>query len=298
MNFLVGKAAQIHLSPLPAWRGAQYQIVPLGRYSIGHLGYTNNPPRQYTLEKAIQVKPTVVTQSEFLGVREALGDQNHLVMALLPGNRQTIVARGTETAIGALSSEDILKIVQEHILGGGGLLSSSSEGSFEVHQMQMRFLRFAFRPEWEGKVGANFLGDDYPAYASQYMARAVAALSLEGDRLLTSDEWEVAAGDLRDERYLDPKELAKVAYFGKETPTRVGTLEVNSFGLYDMLGLVGEYVAEERVLRGGFWSSSPEDVRTALFFNLNPPDLWYFLVGFRLTRPHQTAGGQAQDSPG
>jgi formylglycine-generating enzyme required for sulfatase activity len=91
---------------------------------------------------------------------------------------------------------------------------------------------------------------------------------------------------------------------GSETHP-VGQLNANDFGLYDMSGNVGEWVADTyhdsyngaptdgsiwggsdtRVLRGGSWGSSPLNMRAANRFNFDPAARNYG-NGFRLARTH------------
>ena len=85
----------------------------------------------------------------------------------------------------------------------------------------------------------------------------------------------------------------------------VGSYRANAFGLYDMLGNVGEWMEDcwnenynsaptdgrdwtagncsQRVLRGGSWSFNPQFLRAAYRFRLTSANR-YFYVGFRVAR--------------
>ena len=89
-------------------------------------------------------------------------------------------------------------------------------------------------------------------------------------RLPTEAEWQLAAlAGQPTTRPATPTELRKVAWFidnSEEEEHPVGKLKPNAFGLYDMLGNVGEWVLLENgeyCLKGGSFRSEPRFVHAA-----------------------------------
>ena len=149
-------------------------------------------------------------------------------------------------------------------------------------------------------------------------------------RLLTEAEWEyVARAGMQTARYWGESEIAQCAYAngydqtthadsdyesdwdpvqcsdGYSGTAPVGSFEPNLFGLYDVLGNVGEWtedcwndsysgapsdgsawrsgVCSLRVIRGGYWRSPHWTLRSAVR-SFSSPDTRYYVNGFRVAR--------------
>ncbi len=145
-------------------------------------------------------------------------------------------------------------------------------------------------------------------------------------RLPTEAEWEYAASCGQGDKFSPEQSLESVAWFGqnsKETTHEVGQLSPNDWGLYDILGNAMEWTEDyynpgydptqrinplvqsenlyPRVLRGGHFKSSAEDIDVTRRFYSTPtwkqidPQIpksrWWFpdapFVGFRVVRPYK-----------
>jgi formylglycine-generating enzyme required for sulfatase activity len=149
-----------------------------------------------------------------------------------------------------------------------------------------------------------------PAYRSSG-GEITCDFNATGYRLPTEAEWEYAAKgggkDLMVFEYAGGNSPGAVAWYDANSGNSthpVGTKQPNSLGLYDMSGNVWEWCwdwygsyssssqtdprgassGSSRVLRGGSWSISAQDVRSAYRVNSTPSDRVSGL-GFRLVRP-------------
>jgi len=153
-----------------------------------------------------------------------------------------------------------------------------------------------------------------PVYTITGFNNVTRNLTANGYRLPTEAEWEFAArGGIECNQnftYSGSNIRSEVAwYFGNRQRAGthgVGRLKPNALGLYDMSGNVQEWVNDwygayaagsqtnpngpgdaggrSRVLRGGSWASSEDNIRVAARDNIYP----IFLggsIGFRLVRP-------------
>jgi formylglycine-generating enzyme required for sulfatase activity len=135
-------------------------------------------------------------------------------------------------------------------------------------------------------------------------------------RLLTEAEWEYAARagtstayPWGDQIQKDGKAMANCADCGSEWDVQtapVGSFEANAFGLYDMHGNVWEWVEDcyhqnydgapadasawtsrdcnRRIVRGGSWSSPPDNLRSASRSKPQPGGSRNNFIGFRIAR--------------
>jgi formylglycine-generating enzyme required for sulfatase activity len=225
---------------------------------------------------------------------------------------------------------DCLQCPEMVRLPGGTFSMGSKQDSSEgpVHQVALRRFalgRFAVTVgEWRQCVAAKACayepsGDDRSAVRNVSWADAqeyVSWLSRTTQneyRLPTEAEWEYAARAGTTTRFYWGNQLVLGAanckgcggFYENEQPLTVGSFVANPFGLHDMAGGVGQWVADcwhknyagaprdgsswdlkncrERVLRGGSWKSDPGALRSAAraFYD---PNVRYPTHGFRVAR--------------
>ncbi len=176
--------------------------------------------------------------------------------------------------------------------------------------------------QWKAVLGSNpshfnSCGDDCPVekvswnYAQSY-AQKLSQKTGKNYRVPSEAEWEYAAragSDAKRSFGDNESELGNYAWFAGNSGSkthRSAEKRVNAFGLYDMDGNVWEWVEDvwhtnyngaptdgsawttggdqaHRVRRGGSWSSSPGDLRSAVRGRFAPDDRYEF-AGFRIAR--------------
>jgi formylglycine-generating enzyme required for sulfatase activity len=115
----------------------------------------------------------------------------------------------------------------------------------------------------------------YPASCIHFQAAVryctwLSKLTGKKFRLSTEAEWEYACRAGGPPVKLDAKALADVAWFADNSdddPHEVGKKRPNAWGLYDMLGNVGEYVIrdprdDKGLIAGGTWMDDAKDVHS------------------------------------
>ena len=115
--------------------------------------------------------------------------------------------------------------------------------------------------------------------AQEFCEKAAKLLGISM-RLPSELEWCWAAGR-------EPEKLERYAVFGQKAITQVATKMPNEYGLYDMRGLVWEWLdasdsdENAEVLRGGAWYGNQLSAR-AVFRNDLPPAVRDGDIGFRV----------------
>jgi formylglycine-generating enzyme required for sulfatase activity len=173
-----------------------------------------------------------------------------------------------------------------------------------------------------GGLRINVSWDDAQRYV-EWLSR----LTGRPYRLLTEAEWEYAARAGTMTVYPWGDEIGKgnancngcgSEWDGRQT-SPVGSFKPNAFGLYDVAGNAWQWVQDcyhdgydgapgdgsawtegdcgNRILRGGSWINSPEDLRSARRVGLTTDYRFYFL-GFRVGRTLSAGAGAIKVAPG
>ncbi len=190
-------------------------------------------------------------------------------------------------------------------------------GKYEVTQEQWRQVT-GWNPETSGTKGAKLpvasvSWDDCQEFVEMLNALPGAKASGLVFRLPKAEDWEMAcrAGapktadycKLRDGTQITSATLSRVARYGKgedDGPLRVGSLEPNAWGLYDMHGNVWEWtssaVGGSRVYCGGSFDSSANlctaGYRTGAYHSA---PMWK--LGLRLAASGGRRGGETKTVP-
>ncbi|MCB2185392.1 MAG: formylglycine-generating enzyme family protein [Deltaproteobacteria bacterium] len=227
-----------------------------------------------------------------------------------------------------------LPVITNHLgmnfvrLPAGSFAMGSHRGPAEERPVHQVTIRRAFylqttevtQGQWKALLGHNpsdfrNCGDDCPVEqvswleAQEFIRRLNLAEGTDKYRLPTEAEWEYAAraGSPGDYCFGDAvARLGDYAWYQANSQgrtQRVASKKPNAWGLYDLHGNVGEWVADwagaypagpvsdpqgpgrgsDRVLRGGAWNDDVASQRAADRLWL-PPTLHYYSVGFRLVR--------------
>lgn len=208
----------------------------------------------------------------------------------------------------------------EFIMGSDEEDADTDESPMRTVQMESFYIgRYEItQKQWKrvmnGKNPSIFKDDDRPVECVswndvQIFIKRLNKITGRSFRLPTEKEWEYAAkgGIFGVEDNLNPAEIEKIAWFVENSDSishRVGELQPNKLGIYDMIGNVHEWCYDVydslaysqdlvngdvsqnldsaiRVYRGGSWLSSRKYIRVSNR-NKNNVNLRHFCLGFRL----------------
>ncbi|MDO8526446.1 MAG: SUMF1/EgtB/PvdO family nonheme iron enzyme [Deltaproteobacteria bacterium] len=296
MSVLLGAQATAGLNV--ALLGLNWAGVPAGTYEIGASDQPVNPIRQVATTGFELAKTTTTNAQLAAALRQFEGKNTVLMAESVRDRRFAILARGTRAEIGKISDQTLTELLVTMNLprniSNGKVEDRAVKGALKTFDLGSNPVTIV-PVTLESHLPAGFDRPNQPALVSPFEASAFAAVF--GLELPTGEEWEIAAGDLRDPKYLNEEELRRVAHLQPANTTAdVGTKDPNSLGIYDMLGNVWAVMANllpgsvYRELRGGSWVNDPDCVRAVFRLNDHPAD-WYVNVGFRLVRPQHSLNG-------
>ena len=235
-----------------------------------------------------------------VGGETAQGNAPFLVLDLTTGTSVTVAA------IGDLANNSSYRSGSMVFKRVKGPTSEFWMGVFEISQAQWCHLAGASNPPWAeintALVGTLAIADDQPAFNLSY-ARVQTALGIfnatRGTKLAipTDAQWTDGCaaggsgawswGDERDRSVISLFAAVRETQGGIKGPRRVGSLQPNGAGLYDMHGNVWEWTSPSGAIRGGSWRDSINMARIENHptFSVTgvAADTTHALVGVRLT---------------
>ena len=150
---------------------------------------------------------------------------------------------------------------------------------------QTEVTQAAWKKVNRGENRSHFKGDQLPVEHVDWNDSSAYCKAI-GGRLPIEKEWEYAArAGTTGARYGSLDAIAWYSGNSSGTTHPVGLKQANAFDLYDMLGNVWEWTADNydaghKVVRGGSWNDSTRGVRASLRFRVEPTRRNYNL-GFR-----------------
>ena len=216
----------------------------------------NVPMATGTVKKSPAVTPTPPPERRTPGLKTKINPQDGLEYIWIPPGSFTM----------GCSTGDLACRPNEHPAHQVTITKGFWIGKTEV--TQAAFERVS------GRNPSNFVGANLPVESITWR-QAHMFCGTVGMRLPTEAEWEYAArGNSADARYGSPTEIAWLLANSGQKTHEVAQKRPNAFGLYDMLGNVGEWTAdwyapyseaaasdprnpdqgEYHIVRGGYWS--------------------------------------------
>lgn len=263
--------------------GLTWRQIPAGTYAIGAEDIKDNPPENVSLD-AFELADVPTTNAQFAAGIQQLGARTCVLMVEGPDHHWRILARGTAEELKGQGLADLFSRITM-----GDLFTESGLRTFDLRRSAT--IGPIVSVSLAARTVSGFDRPNQPALIAPIEASAFAAVF--GLRLPTGVEWEAAAGDLSEAKYLDEKYLRNVAHFRPADATAdVRSKQPNKFGLYDVLGEVWQAMANPyrinderyRELRGGAWNFDASFARPARRASNSKPLFWKNNFGFRLAR--------------